>query len=49
MMTYHPKAVALWKQTRNGVFHTAKSFYEERGGVVEPSANYVELLKDVGK
>jgi hypothetical protein len=24
-------------------------FYEERGGVVEPPANYVELSKDAGK
>ncbi len=49
MMTYHPKAGAEWTQTRNGVYHTGKSFYDESGGIFQPSAHYVELFKDTGK
>ncbi len=49
MMTYHPKAGAIWTQTQNGVYHTDKSFYDESGGIFQPSAHYVELFKDAGK
>jgi hypothetical protein len=44
-MTYHSKAVALWTQTRNGVCHADKSFYEESGGIFEPPAYFIELIK----
>jgi len=49
MMTYHPKADAIWTQTRNGAYYTDKSFYDESGGIFQPSAHYVELFKDTGK
>ena len=49
MMTYHPKAGAIWTQTRNGAYYTDKSFYDESGGIFQPSAHYVELFKDTGK
>jgi len=49
MMTYHPKADAIWTQTRNGAYYTDKSFYDESGGIFQPSAHYVELFKDIGK
>ena len=49
MMTYHPKAGAIWTQTRNGAYYTDKSFYDESGGIFEPSAHYVELFKNAGK
>lgn len=45
MMTYHPKAGAKWTQTRNGVYRTDKSFYDESGGIFEPSAHYEQLFK----
>ncbi len=45
MMTYHPKAGAKWTQTRNGVYLTDKSFYDESGGIFEPSAHYEQLFK----
>jgi L-alanine-DL-glutamate epimerase-like enolase superfamily enzyme len=45
MMTYHPKAGATWTQTKNGVYITDKSFYEESGGIFEPSPHYEDLLK----
>ena len=49
MMTYHPNAGAIWTQTRNGAYYTDKSFYDESGGIFQPSAHYVELFKDTGK
>jgi len=49
MMTYHPKAGAIWTQTRNGAYYTDKSFYDESGGIFQPSAHYVELFEDTGK
>jgi len=48
MMTYHPKAGAIWTQTRKGIYSTDKSFYDESGGIFEPSAHYVELFKNAG-
>lgn len=49
MMSYHPKAGATWTQTQNGVYRTDKSFYDESGGIFEPSAHYVDMFKDTGK
>lgn len=45
MMTYHPKAGAKWMQMEKGVFHTDKSFYEESGGIFQPSAHYEQMFK----
>jgi L-alanine-DL-glutamate epimerase-like enolase superfamily enzyme len=45
LMTYHPKAGAKWTQTRNGVYETDKSFYDESGGIFQPSAHYEQLFK----
>jgi len=49
MMTYHPKAGAQWTQTEKGVYLTVKSFYEESGGIFEPSAHYEQMFKNTGK
>jgi L-alanine-DL-glutamate epimerase-like enolase superfamily enzyme len=46
MMSYHPKAGATWTQTQKGVYLTDKSFYDQSGGIFEPSAHYVEMFKD---
>ena len=46
MMSYHPKANGSWIVTKKGVYETDKSFYEQSGGILEPSAHYVELFKD---
>ncbi len=45
MMTYHPRAGATWTQTNNGVYITDKSFYEESGGIFQPSAHYEQMFK----
>jgi len=44
MMAYHPKAGANWTQTRNGVYVTDKSFYEESGGIFQPSPHYEQMF-----
>jgi len=45
MMTYHPRPNGAWTRTRNGVYLTDKSFYDESGGIFEPSPHYSKLLK----
>ena len=49
LMSYHPKAGATWTVTQKGVYITDKSFYEQSGGIFEPSAHYAELFKDEAK
>ena len=49
MMTYHPQAGAAWAQARNGVFVTDKSFYDESGGIFQPSPHYEEMFGQVEK
>jgi L-alanine-DL-glutamate epimerase-like enolase superfamily enzyme len=45
MMTYHPRAGAAWTQTKNGIYITDKSFYEESGGIFQSSAHYEQMFK----
>ena len=49
MLTYHPKAGAKWTQTQKGVYLTDQSFYEESGGIFQPSAHYEQMFKNAGK
>jgi L-alanine-DL-glutamate epimerase-like enolase superfamily enzyme len=44
MMTYHPKAKASWTKTQNGVYITDKSFYEQSGGILDPSEHYEKMF-----
>jgi len=44
MMTYHPRASATWTQTQKGVYLTDKSFYEESGGIFQPSDHYEKMF-----
>ncbi len=45
--TYHPRAGAEWTQTKNGVFTTGRSFYDESGGIFLPSAHYEALFEEI--
>ena len=45
LMTYHPRAMSNWTQTQKGVYLTDKSFYEESGGIFEPSLHYEEMFR----
>jgi hypothetical protein len=45
MMSYHPRATGKWTQTQKGVYLTDKSFYEESGGIFEPSQHYEEMFR----
>jgi L-alanine-DL-glutamate epimerase-like enolase superfamily enzyme len=49
MMTYHPKAGAKWTQSEKGVYLTDKSFYEESGGIFQPSAHYEQMFRNEAK
>jgi hypothetical protein len=49
MMTYHPKAGARWTQSVKGVYLTDKAFYEESGGIFQPSPHYQQLFETTGK
>ncbi|MDQ6481380.1 enolase C-terminal domain-like protein [Dyadobacter sp. LHD-138] len=44
LMRYHPKAGANWTQTRNGVYLTDKTFFEQSGGIMESSQHYSDLF-----
>ncbi|RRB03871.1 mandelate racemase/muconate lactonizing enzyme family protein [Larkinella rosea] len=46
LMSYHPKAGATWTQTKKGVYVTDSSFYDQSGGIFEPSAHYEALFAD---
>jgi len=45
--TYHPKAGAEWTKSKNGVYTTDKSFYEESGGIFLPSEHYEDLFSEI--
>ncbi len=44
MMTYHPMAKGTWTQTQKGVYLTDKTFYEQSGGIFEPSEHYEKMF-----
>ena len=44
MMTYHPRANASWIKTKDGVYVTDRSFYEESGGIFYPSEHYEKMF-----
>ncbi|GAB3931502.1 enolase C-terminal domain-like protein [Larkinella terrae] len=46
LMSYHPKAGATWTKTQKGVYLTDATFYEQSGGIFEPSAHYEALFAD---
>jgi L-alanine-DL-glutamate epimerase-like enolase superfamily enzyme len=49
MMSYHPMASANWTKTTNGVYVTDKSFYDQSGGIFQPSPHYEEMFKSPEK
>lgn len=44
LLTYHPKPNASWVKTRQGVYITDKSFYEQSGGIFYPSEHYEKMF-----
>lgn len=44
MMSYHPRANASWIKTKQGVYVTDKTFYEESGGIFHPSTHYEKMF-----
>jgi hypothetical protein len=46
LLSYHPKAGASWTVTKKGVYITDKTFYEQSGGIFEPSPHYEQMFKD---
>lgn len=44
MMSYHPKAKSSWTRDQDGVYLTDKSFYDESGGIFEPSSHYEQMF-----
>ncbi|TDB57364.1 mandelate racemase/muconate lactonizing enzyme family protein [Arundinibacter roseus] len=45
LMSYHPKANASWTKTQKGVYETGPEFFEQSGGILEPSAHYDSFFK----
>src|SRR5688572_18304690 len=46
MMSYHPKANGTWTQTKQGVYITDQSFYDESGGIFLPSPHYEQMFSN---
>ncbi|MGA0559357.1 enolase C-terminal domain-like protein [Larkinella sp. VNQ87] len=46
LMSYHPKAGASWTKTQQGVYPTDAIFYEQSGGIFEPSTHYEAIFAD---
>ena len=46
LMSYHPKAGASWTKTNKGIYLTDRSFYEQSGGIMEPSHHYTQMFSD---
>lgn len=44
MMSYHPRKNASWVRSRDGVYITDKSFYEQSGGIFYPSEHYEKMF-----
>ncbi|MEX2231137.1 MAG: enolase C-terminal domain-like protein [Cyclobacteriaceae bacterium] len=44
MMSYHPRSNASWIKSKDGVYITDKSFYEESGGIFYPSEHYEKMF-----
>ena len=44
MCTYHPLPNASWIKTRNGVYETDESFFEESGGIFLASPHYEKIF-----
>lgn len=44
MMTYHPRANASWIKSKDGVYITDRSFYQESGGIFYPSPHYEAMF-----
>ena len=46
LMSYHPKAGASWTKTQKGVYLTDSSFFEQSGGIMNPSVHYDGLFEE---
>lgn len=44
MLGYHPRRDGSWVKTKQGVYVTDKSFYDESGGIFLPSPHYEKLF-----
>jgi hypothetical protein len=44
MMSYHPRANGTWTQTKQGVYITDQTFYDESGGIFLPSPHYEQMF-----
>jgi L-alanine-DL-glutamate epimerase-like enolase superfamily enzyme len=44
MQAYHPAAGASWTQARNGVFKLNQQYYQQSGGILQPSAHYQQMF-----
>ena len=45
MRSSHPAEDAEWVRTKKGVYHTGKPFFEQSGGIFQPSTHYETLFK----
>ena len=44
LVSYHPHAGASWIESKDGLYHLGKDFYEKSGGILKSSEHYLGLL-----
>lgn len=44
LLTYHPRPDGSWVKTKQGVYITDKSFYDQSGGIFYPSEHYEKMF-----
>lgn len=49
METYHPFSDASWRETQQGVFNLNQHYYQNSGGIFEPSPHYQDMFRHMDK
>ncbi len=44
MRSYHPAKEKEWTMTKSGVYETSKEFFEQSGGILQPSKHYEAMF-----
>lgn len=44
LVSYHPYPNGAWIESKNGIFHLDKDFYEKSGGILKNSEHYLDLF-----
>ena len=46
LVSYHPYPNGAWIESKDGIYHLDKDFYEKSGGILTDSQHYIELFRN---